>query len=116
VSGQVVVEVEGRGGLPETASGEVAGRLGDAFVMARDALLDLAPGDAVLFRCRTGDESPALVGALTSLCRSLAREAAPRGIRVNAIVATPKADIAELESFLGSPASMMCTGSVFAAV
>jgi hypothetical protein len=112
---QVVVEVTGEFGLAETASGAVAAAIGDAFVAARDAVLASAPGDGVLLRCTTVD-SPALTGALTSLCRSLAREAAPRGVRVNAILATPAADVGELVAFLGGPASTMCTGAVLEAV
>jgi hypothetical protein len=115
MSEQVVVDVAGGGGLDEAASGAVAASLGDAFVAARDAVLGLGPGGSVLLRCTTVD-GPALTGALTSLCRSLAREAAPRGVRVNAVLATPAADIAELVEFLGSAASTMCTGSVLVAV
>lgn len=112
---QVVVEVTGGGGLAEAASGTVAEQLGEAFIEARDAMRRLEPGGGVLLQCIARD-SPALTGALTSLCRSLAREAAPRGVRVNAILATPEADVAELVAFLGSPASMMCTGAVLEAV
>jgi hypothetical protein len=115
VSEQVVVEVDGGGGLDEAATGEVAQRLGDAFVAARFAMLRLGPGGAVLLRCTTVD-GPALTGALTSLCRGLAREAAPRGVRVNAILAAPGTDVAELVAFLGSPASTMCTGNVLATI
>jgi len=111
----VVVEVDGEFGLAEIASGAVAACLGDAFVAARDAVAASAPGDGILFRCTIVD-SPALTGALTSLCRSLAREAAPRGVRVNAILATPEAEIDDLVAFLGSPASRMCTGAVLEAV
>lgn len=111
---QVVVAVTGEGGLAATASGAVAAELGDAFVAARDALLASEPGDGVLLRCTTVD-SPALAGALTSLCRSLAREAAPRGVRVNAILATPDADVDDLVAFLGGPAGTMCTGAVLEA-
>jgi NAD(P)-dependent dehydrogenase (short-subunit alcohol dehydrogenase family) len=103
------------GGLAAAASGAVAVVLGAAFVAARDAVFRLGPGGGVLLRCTTVD-SPALAGALTSLCRSLAREAAPRGVRVNAILAAPGADIAELVGFLGSAASLMCTGAVLEAV
>lgn len=115
MTAQVVVDVAGEGDLAATASGAVAADLGDAFVAARDAVLAAAPGDGVLIRCTTVD-SPALTGAVTSLCRSLAREAAPRGVRVNAILATPDAEIDELVAFLGSPASTMCTGAVLEAV
>jgi hypothetical protein len=103
------------GGLSAVASGAVAVSLGDAFVAARDALAALEPGDGLLLRCATVDD-PALEGALTSLCRSLAREAAKRGVRVNAILASPDADITALVDFLGSPAGLMCTGSVLTAV
>lgn len=113
---QVVIEVAGAGGLSETASGEVGRRLGDAFVAARDAMARLTSGGGVLLKCTTGPDGAALTGALTSLCRSLAREAAPRGVRVNAILAAPEADIADLVAFLGSPASLMCTGTVLEAV
>ena len=112
---QVVVDVSGEGGLAETASGAVAATLADAFVSARDAVVASKPGDGVLIRCTTVD-SPALTGAVTSLCRSLAREAAARGVRVNAIIATPAADIDDLVAFLGGPASTMCTGAVLEAV
>lgn len=111
---QVVVEVAGEFGLAETASGAVAAVLSDAFVAARDAVVAAAPGDGVLLRCATVD-SPVLTGAVTSLCRSLAREAAPRGVRVNAMIATPSAEIDDLIAFLGSPASTMCTGAVLEA-
>jgi hypothetical protein len=112
---QVVVDVAGEGGLAAAASGAVAATLTDAFVTARDAVVAAAPGDGVLLRCTTVD-GPALTGALTSLCRGLAREAAPRGVRVNAIVATPGADTAALVAFLGGPAGTMCTGNVLEAV
>ena len=112
---QVVVEVDGDFGLAETASGAVAAALAEVFVAARDAMVAAAPGDGVLLRCATVD-SPALTGAVTSLCRSLAREAAPRGVRVNAIIATPGADVGALTAFLGGPASTMCTGAVLEAV
>ncbi|MFI7673587.1 Rossmann fold domain-containing protein [Actinophytocola sp. NPDC049390] len=111
----VVIEVAGEFGLAEAASGAVAATLADAFVDARDAVVASAPGDGVLIRCTTVD-SPALTGAVTSLCRSLAREAAPRGVRVNAIITTPDADTDALVAFLGSPASTMCTGAVLEAV
>jgi NAD(P)-dependent dehydrogenase (short-subunit alcohol dehydrogenase family) len=111
---QVVVEVDGDFGLAETASGAVATALTDVFVAARDAVVGAGPGDGVLLRCTTVD-SPALTGAVTSLCRSLAREAAPRGVRVNAIIATPDADVDALVAFLGGPASIMCTGAVLEA-
>jgi len=110
----VVVEVDGDFGLAEAASGAVATALTDVFVAARDAMVAASPGDGVLLRCTTVD-SPALTGAVTSLCRSLAREAAPRGVRVNAIIATPDADVDALVAFLGGPASIMCTGAVLEA-
>ncbi|MFL6125948.1 Rossmann fold domain-containing protein [Actinophytocola sp.] len=102
------------GGLAAAASGAVAATLGQAFVAARDAVQRLEPGGGVLLRCATVD-TPALTGALTSLCRSLAREAAPRGVRVNAILAGQDADVAALVEFLGGPASLMCTGAVLEA-
>jgi hypothetical protein len=111
---QVVIDVAGEGDLAATASGAVADTLGTAFIAARDAMLAAGPGDGVLLRCTTVD-SPALTGAVTSLCRSLAREAAARGVRVNAILAVPGAEIDELVAFLGSPASTMCTGAVLEA-
>ena len=111
MSAQLVVDVPG--GPAGVASGDVAVRIGDAFVAARDAVARSAAGGGVLLRCPA--DSPALVGAITSLCRSLAREAAPRGIRVNAIVGPPTADVADLVAFLGSPAGVMCTGGVFEA-
>lgn len=111
---QVVIDVAGEGGLAATASGAVADTLATAFVAVRDAVLAAAPGDGVLIRCTTVD-GPALTGAVTSLCRSLAREAAPRGVRVNAILATPGAEIDELVAFLGGPAGTMCTGAVLEA-
>lgn len=112
---QVVVDVAGDGGLAATASGAVADTLADAFVAARDAVVAAGPGDGVLIRCATVD-GPALSGAVTSLCRGLAREAAPRGVRVNAIIAAPDADVDALVAFLGGPASTMCTGNVLEAV
>ncbi|MFJ7217848.1 Rossmann fold domain-containing protein [Amycolatopsis sp. NPDC098790] len=111
----IVVEITGEAGLAETASGAVAERLGDAFVRARDAVQALPAGGAVLLKYTTGADSTALTGALTSLCRTLAREAAPRGVRVNAIVAPPDAEIAALVDFLGADASIMCTGAVLKA-
>jgi hypothetical protein len=116
VSTQVVIEVEGAGGLAETASGAVGERLGEAFVAARDAVEGLTAGGGVLLKCTAGPDAAALTGALTSLCRSLAREAAPRGVRVNAILAAPDADIGDLVAFLAGPASLMCTGAVLEAV
>lgn len=115
MTSQVVIDVPGglAGGLAEAAAGDVAVRVADAFVAAQEALRHAAAGDGVLFRC-TGS-SPALVGALTSLCRSLAREAAPDGVRVNAIMGPPAADVADLVAFLGSPVGVMCTGAVFRA-
>jgi NAD(P)-dependent dehydrogenase (short-subunit alcohol dehydrogenase family) len=110
---QVVVEVTGAGGLAAAADGDVARQLGDAFDAVRDALPRLESGDGVLIRCTSQDG--VLTGAVRSLCRSLAREAAPRGVRVNAILATPDADIDALIAFLGSPASVMCTGAVLEA-
>jgi hypothetical protein len=114
VTTQVVVEVDGAGGLAATADGSVAHRLGDAFEAVRDALPRLTSGDGVLIRCTTVD-APALTGAVGSLCRSLAREAAPRGIRVNTILATPEADVDALIAFIGSSAGVMCTGAVLEA-
>jgi NAD(P)-dependent dehydrogenase (short-subunit alcohol dehydrogenase family) len=111
---QVVIDVVGEGDLAATASGAVADTLATAFVAARDAVVAAAPGHGVLIRCTTVD-SPALTGAVTSLCRSLAREAAPRGVRVNAILAVPGAGIDALVAFLGGPASAMCTGAVLEA-
>lgn len=113
---QVVVPVSGKAGLAQAASGEVSALLGDAFAEARDAVLRLDPGGAVLLRCEPGQDGAVLVGAVTSLCRTLAREAAPRGVRVNAVVARPGADVAALIEFLGSAASVMCTGAVLEAV
>lgn len=114
MSSHTVIDVPGDGGLAETASGDIALRIGDAFVAAQEVLRDAAAGDGVLLRC-TGD-SPALIGATTSLCRSLAREVAPRGVRVNAIIGPPAADVTDLMAFLGSPAGVMCTGAVLRAV
>lgn len=111
---QVVIDVEGDGGLSAAASGEVADTLGEVFVAARDAVSGLPPGGGVLLRC-TATDAPALTGALTSLCRSLAREAASRGVRVNAVIAGPESDVDELVTFLGSPAAAMCTGAVLEA-
>lgn len=111
---QVIVHVSGDGGLAAAASGAVATRLGEAFGQARDAVGRLTSGDAVLLRC-TADGDSVLTGALRSLCRTLAREAAARGVRVNAIVGKPEADVAGLVAFLGSDASVMCTGAVLAA-
>jgi NAD(P)-dependent dehydrogenase (short-subunit alcohol dehydrogenase family) len=108
----VIVEISGEAGLAETASGAVAERLGEAFRQAVDALKALPAGGAVLLKYTTGADDTALTGALTSLCRTLAREAAPRGVRVNAIVAPPEAEIAALVDFLGTDASIMCTGAV----
>lgn len=115
VGTQVVVEISGEAGLAETASGAVAERLGGAFTSARDAMAELPPGGAVLLKYTTGQDATALAGALSSLCRTLAREAAPRGVRVNAIVAPPDAETAALVEFLGSDASAMCTGAVLEA-
>jgi hypothetical protein len=114
MSAQVVIDVSGGGGLADAAAGDVAVSVGDAFVAATDAVRRSSAGDGVLVRCTA--DGPALVGALTSLCRSLAREAAPRGIRVNAILGPPAADVAGLIAFLGSPAGVMCTGAVLRAV
>lgn len=115
MTAQVVIDVTGDGGLRAAASGEVAGHLGEVFVAARDAVLRLEPGGAVLVRC-TAVDAPALTGAVRSLCRSLAREAAPRGVRVNAVIAANQSDVDELVAFLGTPAATMCTGAVLEAV
>ncbi|WP_208025985.1 Rossmann fold domain-containing protein [Amycolatopsis acidicola] len=112
---QVVVEVSGEAGLAETASGAVAERLGETFGQVREALQHLESGDAVLLKYTVGEDGTALAAALASLCRTLAREAAPRGVRVNAILATPDARIDQLADFLGSDASVMCTGAVLEA-
>lgn len=114
--GQVVVEIGGASGLAEAADGAVADRLGDAFAEARDAMLALEPGGAVLLKYTTGWDGTVLSGAIASLCRTLAREGAPSGVRVNAILADPDADIERLVAFLGSEASTMCTGAVLEAV
>jgi hypothetical protein len=112
---QVVVEISGEAGLAETASGAVAERLGDAFRQARDAVRELPAGGAVLLKYTTGQDGTALTGALSSLCRTLAREAAPNGVRVNAVVTPPDAEVTTLVDFLGSDASVMCTGAVLEA-
>ncbi|TDV57539.1 Rossmann fold domain-containing protein [Actinophytocola oryzae] len=111
---QVVIEVDGAGDLDAAADGGVARRLGDAFAAVREALPRLESGDGVVIRCTSPDG--ALTGAVGSLCRSLAREAAPRGVRVNAVLATAEADVDALIAFLGSPVGVMCTGAVLEAV
>ena len=113
MSVQVVIDVAGDGGLSSAASGDVATVLADAFDTAREALSTLPPGGGILFRCQVTD-APALTGALTSLCRGLAREAAPLGVRVNAVIG--ESDVDELVAFLGSPAATMCTGAVLETV
>ena len=115
VGEQVVVPVDGAAGLDRTASGEVADRLTEAFAAARAALLDLAPGGAVLLTCTADEDGAVLAEAVASLCRTLAREAAPRGVRVNALIAEPGARTDELVAFLGSAAGVMCTGTVLEA-
>src|SRR4051794_14577844 len=97
---QVIVAVSAEAGPGPAAWGGVADRLTEAFVEAGEAMLRVEPGGAVLLRCTTGEDSATLAGAVASLCRTMAREAAPRGVRVNAILADPQAEIDELIAFL----------------
>jgi hypothetical protein len=110
---QVVVGVRRNG---ELASGAAAAELTDAFVAARDVLDALPAGGGVLFVVDAGSEPQA--GAVRGLCRSLAREAATRGVRVNAVLRVPGAnltDLTDLVVLLLSPAALMCTGAVLEA-
>jgi short chain dehydrogenase-like protein len=96
------------------ADGRLAAALTELFVQLRDRTTALPDGGGVLAVVSAADV-PVLDGAVRALVRSLAREVATRGCRINAILATPGADTARAQLFLSSPAAIMLTGAVLRA-
>ena len=104
--------------LPAEPEAVVDGRLAAAltglFVELRDCAAALPDGGGALVVVSAADV-PVLDGAVRALVRSLAREVAARGCRINAILAAPGIDTADAQAFLRSPAAIMLTGAVLRA-
>ena len=96
------------------ADGRLAAALTELFVELRDRSAALPDGGGVLVVVSAAD-LPVLDGAVRGLVRSLAREVAARGCRINAILAAPGTDTASAQAFLSSPAAIMLTGAVLRA-
>jgi len=96
------------------ADGRLAAALTELFVELRDCAAALPDGGGALVVLSAADV-PVLDGAVRALVRSLAREVATRGCRLNAILAAPGTDTADAEAFLRSPAAVMLTGAVLRA-
>lgn len=94
--------------------GRLAAALTELFVEVRDRAAALPDGGGVLVVVSAADV-PVLDGGLRALVRSLAREAATRGCRINAILAAPGTDTASAQVFLSSPTAIMLTGAVLRA-
>jgi hypothetical protein len=94
--------------------GRLAVALTELFVELRDCALALPDGGGVLVVVSAADV-PVLDGAVRALVRSLAREVAMRGCRINAILASPGTDTASAQAFLSSPTAIMLTGAVLRA-
>ena len=104
--------------LPAEREAVVDGRLAAAltglFVELRDCAAALPDGGGALVVVSAADV-PVLDGAVRALVRSLAREVATRGCRINAILAAPGTDTSAAQAFLRSPAAIMLTGAVLRA-
>jgi hypothetical protein len=94
--------------------GRLAAALTELFVELRDRAAALPAGGGLLVVVSAAD-APVVDSAVRALVRSLAREIATRGCRVNAILATPGTDTAGAQAFLRSPAAIMLTGAALRA-
>lgn len=94
--------------------GRLAAALTELFVELRDRAAALPEGGGLLAVVSVADASVTDT-AVRALIRSLAREIATRGCRVNAILAAPDVDTASAQAFLSSPAAIMLTGAVLRA-
>ncbi|MFG1924728.1 Rossmann fold domain-containing protein [Cryptosporangium sp. NPDC048952] len=103
-----IVRMDAAADLDAAAGGQLADALTRAFVEAKEAC---ARGDNVLVIART-DETDALRGALGALVRSLARENAAKGVRVNGLIVPVDADVDAFAAFLATPAATMVTGAI----
>lgn|GEM_PF-4208429 len=101
-------------GPAAAADGGLAGALTELFVQLRDRAVALPDGGGLLVVVSAADV-PVLDGAVRALVRSLAREVAARGCRINAILAAPGTDTDSARAFLSSPAAIMLTGAVLRA-
>ena len=100
---------------PEAVTdGRLAAALTELFVGLRDRAAALPAGGGLLVVVSAAD-APVVDNAVRALVRSLAREIATRGCRVNAILAAPGTDTASAQAFLSSPAAIMLTGAVLRA-
>jgi len=100
--------------LEAVTDGRLAAALTELFVELRDRAAALPDGGGLLAVVSAAD-APVADSAVRALVRSLAREIAARGCRVNAILAAPDADTASAQAFLSSPAAMMLTGAALRA-
>jgi hypothetical protein len=96
------------------ADGRLAAALTELFVELRDRAAALPDGGGVLVVVSAAD-APVVDSAVRALVRSLAREMAARGCRINAILVPPDTDTASAQAFLSSPAAIMLTGAVLRA-
>jgi len=100
---------------PEAVTdGRLAAALTELFVELRDRAAALPAGGGLLVVVSAAD-APVVDNAVRALVRSLAREIATRGCRVNAILAAPGTDTASAQAFLSSPAAIMLTGAALRA-
>jgi hypothetical protein len=112
--GAEIVEVALPAEPEAVADGRLAAALTGLFVELRDRAAALPDGGGVLAVVSAAD-APAVDGSVRALVRSLAREAAARGCRINAVLAAPGTDTASAQAFLSSPAAIMLTGAVLRA-
>jgi NAD(P)-dependent dehydrogenase (short-subunit alcohol dehydrogenase family) len=108
--GLLVIVLDGAVTLAAMAASDLASRLVAAFATARDSVRRMAPGGCVLFALLAA--APPARSAISAMCRSLALEWAPAGIRVNALTCARHSVPAELTAFLAGPASAMLTGAI----
>jgi hypothetical protein len=112
--GAEVVEATLPADREAVADGRLAAALTELFVELRDCAAGLPDGGGALVVVSAADV-PVLDDAVRALVRSLAREVATRGSRINAILAAPGTDTAAAQAFLRSPAAIMLTGAVLRA-
>jgi len=94
--------------------GRLAAALTELFTVLRDRAAALPDGGGLLAMVSV-PEAPVADVAVRALIRSLAREIAARGCRVNAILAAPDVDTSSAQAFLSSPAAIMLTGAALRA-
>jgi hypothetical protein len=99
-------------GAAGVGDGTAAAYLVEAFTALRDVLAELPDGGGAVLLVETAQADDPTAGAVRALCRSLALEHAPRGVRVNVVLVPPGGDAGDLVPMLLGPAAAMMTGAV----